>query len=358
VSWLVRMVPGYAPDGGPVVSVLAKRTYRFNPGETALPDPGTPMDWVEVDEHWDTNNPATDPMKLESELVAWKPCTDVVVVGNAHAPRGKRARFFDAGIQIGAFRKVVRVFGNRMVVPRFSGFDFSEPEPFETMPLHYGLAYGGRYERPDGLELSYPRNPVGTGFLVSPELSDLLGTRLPNLEDPNQVLTPQTLVLKAYDAWPTAPKPWALGYTGRNFHPRVTMAGLPPEEAMEAEVVRLQAVADRDGKAIQPPTPVMNLQYHNGASEGLVLPYLRGDETVVLTYLDPDHPSFQFRLPGSRPVARLDVGQGREWMDMVLQNIVVYKGTNQLAMVWRGCCRYDGPESMADWTRLEMGVED
>jgi hypothetical protein len=136
------------------------------------------------------------------------------------------------------------------------------------------------------------------------------------------------------------------------------MAGLSPEQAIEAEIVRLQAVAERDGGSALPPSPVLNLQYHNGASEGLALPHLRGDETVALTYLDQDHPSFQFRLPGSRPVARLDVGQGREWMDMVLQNIVVYKGTNQLAMVWRGSCRYDGPESMADWTRLEMGVED
>lgn len=356
MTWLTRLLPGHAPDGGPVVSILAKRTYRFGPGAVAVPDPGADPTWVETDEYWDTNNPVLDAVKLESELVAWKPCTDVVVVGQAHAPRGKRARFLDCGIQVGAFRKVVRVFGNRKVQLKTMGFDFTEPEPFDSMPLHYGLAYGGRHKKADGQELQYPRNPVGKGFVVSPEPIDLANLVLPNLENPAQLLLPQDLALKSLERWRAAPEPWALGYTSRNFHPRVTLAGLQPDQSVEAEILRLQGAAASDGASSQPPVPVLNPDYFCGASKGLSLPHLRGDETVTLVYLDPDVPQFEFRLPSERPQIHLDIGQGVEWMEPVLQNVVIYKGSNQLDLVWRGSCRYDGPESMSDWQALRMGV--
>ncbi len=349
-------MPGHAPDGGPVVSVLAKQTYRFRHGEPAVAEPGPGIDWVEVDEYWDTNNPILDAAKAESELVAWKPCTDVVVVGRAQAPRGKRAKFFDCGIQIGAFRKVVRVFGNRKVQLKTMGFDFTDPEPFDSMPLHYGLAYGGRHRRPDGLELNYPRNPVGKGFVVAPQPEDLANLALPNLENPAQLFLPQNLALKSFEKWKDAPEPWALGCTSRNFHPRVTLAGLQPDQAVEAEILRLQGAAASDGTSTRPPVPVLNPDYFCCASKGLSLPHLRGDETILLVYLDADHPQFEFRLPGERPRIFLDVGHGMEWMEPVLQNVVIYKGTDQMTVVWRGSCRYEGPQSMSNWTTLRMGV--
>ncbi len=359
MTWIARMIPGNAPDGGPILSVLAKKMFRICHGEMAIEDTLASNRWCEVDQHWGANHPATDATKLESDLVAWKPCTDVVVIGEACAPRGKKARFFDAGIRVGNFQKSVRVFGNRKIRPKTFGFEFSEPELFETMPVHYGLAYGGRHLRSDkGDELVYPRNPVGKGFVVQASREELASLVLPNLENPAKILTPETLSLKSFEHWVEAPEPWALGYTSRNFHPRVRLAGLPPGQAMEAEIVRLQSVVASNGEVVLPPTPVLHPEYHCGASKGLVLPHLRGDEMVVLGYMDPDHPVFQFQLPKSRPAARMDVGMGWEWMDMVLQSLVIFKGSNQLEMVWRGSCRYDGPDSMKTWERFDLGVED
>jgi hypothetical protein len=357
MSWRLKLVPGTAPDGGPVVSVLAKRTYRIRHEELAQPDPTGTMEWVESDEFWGVGDPARDAVKLESDLVPWKPGTDVVVVGKAHAPRGKRARFFDAGIQVGAVRKAVRIFGDRKVVPRFSGHDFSEPEPFDSMPLHYGHAYGGRCCGLDGLELPYPPNPVGKGFIVGRSESELFNLSLPNLENPQQVLVPRDLVLDSYDDWRRSPLPWALGYTGKNFHPRLLLAGLPADQSIEAEIGRLRARTEPDG-AESAPSALLNPDFFRGASSGLSLPHLRGDEEVVLGYMDPDRPTFRFRLPGDRPVLRLDVGTGPERMETVLQDVVVFKGSNQISMVWRGSCRYDGPESMRDWRTVRMEVED
>ncbi|MBK8805065.1 MAG: DUF2169 domain-containing protein [Fibrobacteres bacterium] len=357
MKWLTRMIPGHMPDGSPVVSVLAKASWSLLPDDLPLQD--DPVDWVEADVHWDTNNPATEATQFENELVPWKPCTDVIVIGNAWAPRGKQGKYFDAGIQIGAFRKVVRVFGNRKIVPKTFGFEFSEPELFETMPMHFGKAYGGRFlSSKTQAEMVYPRNPVGTGFLVDPTLEEIFKVRLPNLENPAQVLTPENLVLKSLDQWTNMPMPWALGYTNRNFHPRVTYAGLPPDLAPGAEISRLQTRAESEGMSGNSPTPVMNAEFHCGAPDGLKLPYLKGDEDVALGYMDPDHPIFKFPLPGKRPAVWMDVGMGREWMDTVLQSVIITKGNNQLSMVWRGSCRYDGPESMAEWTKFAIGAED
>ncbi|MCB9495822.1 MAG: DUF2169 domain-containing protein [Fibrobacteria bacterium] len=359
MAWSTRFLPGYAPDGGPILSILAKKTFSFRPGEAAMEDHGASNEWMEIDQFWGTNNPATEATKLESELVAWKPCTDVVVIGDACSPTGKRARFFDAGIKIGKFQKSVRVFGNRKIQLKTFGFAFTEPEVFERMPLHYGLAYGGRHMRTaKGDELSYPRNPVGRGFVVQPTPEELLTLQLPNLENPARILTPDSLVLKSYEKWVEAPEPWALGFTSRNFHPRLSLAGLPPSMATEAEITRLQTVNDSGGDQVSAPTPVLNPEFHCGASKGLVLPHLKGDESVVLEYMDPEFPLFEFQLPGAIPTARIDVGMGWEWMDMVLHSVVIFKGTNQVEMIWRGSCRYDGPESMKDWEMFAMSVEE
>ena len=67
------MIPGHAPDGGPILSVLAKMTYRYVNGEIALEDTSASNEWLEVDQYWGANHPATNATKLESDLVAGKP---------------------------------------------------------------------------------------------------------------------------------------------------------------------------------------------------------------------------------------------------------------------------------------------
>ena len=358
MTWITRLAPGHAPDGGHLLSVLAKKTYRIPSDEIAMEDEFEPLDFVETDLFWDAGNAYLDATKEESELVACKPVTDVVVIGAAHAPRGKRARFFDTGLAIGSFKKAVRVFGDRKISLKTFGFEISEPELFESMPLHYGLAYGGRQISATGEELIYPRNPVGKGFTLSSEPRALVDLVLPNLENPAQLLTADNLVLKSFDRWQQAPKPWALGYTSRNFHPRLTFAGLPPGQATIGEIERLQAKQSEDPQPSSGPVPLMSPEFASGASEGLALPFLKGDEQVILQYMDPDVPLYRFGLPGGRPTGWIDVGEGVQNLDMVLQNVVIYKGSSQMTLVWRGSCRYGGPESMAQWERLDYGVED
>lgn len=365
MSWSSRLVPGHAPDGGHILSIVAKKTYSIAHGQTAVEDVESPIALRETDLFAGGGNPATDPLLEESDLVAYKPCVDVIVVGSAHAPRGKRARFFDAILEVGAASRFVRVFGARTVRPKTFGFEFTDPELFESMPLHYGLAYGGTDPTSEpGSVCTYPRNPIGKGFVVKKELKALYGLELPNLEDPRQVLTPDTLLVGKFERWEDMPVPQAFSPLGRNFKPRLDLAGLPLDERTAQEWDRQKQLASMPEVGANPESvppaapPVLNPLFFNGAPDGQRYPFLKGDETIRLSYMDPDFPLFEFKLPGEAPVLYLDANnEGAEELTPVLQTVVVHKETNQVTLTWRGSAYYGGPEEMAEWSGLEFGVE-
>jgi hypothetical protein len=266
---------------------------------------------------------------------------------------------------VGSAQKTLRVFGNRRVYVTGTGIAFTDPESFESMLLDYSLAYGGTDNGSDeDLQYIYPKNPVGKGFVVKKNPAILQDMVLPNLEDPAKLLAPGNIVLGRFDNWKHYPDPVSFGYTGKNFWPRYTLSGLPPDAHMENEMARqqhlssMQEVGTGPESRPPPPAPVLNPQFFNGASSGLQFPFLRGDEPISLIYMDPDHPQFDFRLPGIRPTSWLDVGEGPERMDMVLHTVEILKETDQCTMVWRGSSYYGGPEDMEEYEAFEFGVED
>lgn len=184
MEWLSRIAPGHAPDGSPILSVLGKRTYRFAPGKTAWIDEEQ-IDFVEADSFWnEPGHPARDALRVESDLVAYKPMTDVILIGKAHVPGGKKAAHLDVGIQVGNGRKIARVFGDRKAYVTATGIGFSDPAPFSEMPLDDSRAYGGRDAKSDpGTPYSYLKNPVGRGFTVKDHPQAVQDLALPNLED-------------------------------------------------------------------------------------------------------------------------------------------------------------------------------
>ncbi len=363
MTWITKLIPGNAPDGAPILSILAKRTYKFAQGKTAWTDESEQMPFVEADEYWGAGNPTIDAVKLESDLVAYKPMTDVVLIGMAQSPKGRQAYHLDVGIQIGTARKIIRVIGDRRAYITPSGPAFSDPAPFERMPLTYALAYGGKDEKSvEGVPFTYAKNPVGTGFVVKNHAKAIQDLILPNIEDPLKLLTPANIALGDYEKWPLYPDPQGLGYYGKNFFPRYTMAGLPPDSATGAEMERQRAMQEMpaigQGTSNQPPppAPILNAQFFNGASPGLCFPYLSGKESLVLAHLDPDHPQFALQLAGDRPILFLDVGQGASELKTVLQTVVIFKETNQLCVTWRGSAYYDGPEALKKIPMLDYGV--
>ncbi len=365
MDWLTKIVPGNAPDGLPVLSVLAKQTYRFANGQIAKLDEAEQIPFIESDEYWGAGKPESDAVRLDSDLVAFKPMTDVILIGKAYAPQGKKAFFLDIGIQIGTAQKILRVFGDRNAYVTGSNLAFSDAEAFSEMPLDYGRAYGGKDEKSDeGVLYVYPKNPVGKGFVVKSNPKAIQDLVLPNIEDPKKLLTPQNIVMGRFDRWKEWPDPAGFGYRSKSSYPRYTLAGLPPDQWAEAEEGR-QKESKKAPEAGMKPTsqpapvqPMMNPQFFNGASSGLMLSPLQGNEAIKLVHLDPDFHQFAFTFPGTRPMAWLDVGEGPVDMAMSLHTAVIYKETNQLTLVWRGCTYYKGLEAMKDFTAFEFGVKE
>jgi len=364
MKWQTALVPGYAPNGAPILSVLGKQTYTIKSGEIAKFDTSEQIPFFESDEFLGDGNPISNAVKHEVDKVAYKPMTDFVVHGNAHCPRGKKAFNLDVSIQIENVKKIIRVIGDRNVFVTSHGISFTDPKPFEKMPLHYELAYGGIDSHShEGTDLVYPRNPLGKGFVVKNTAARLQNLALPNLEDPAKLLTPGNLILGSYEKWFQYPDPLSFGYTSKNFHPRYTLSGMPMNSLFESEEIRqrhihqMNEVGSGSGTKAPPTNPLLNLQFYNGASKGLMFPWLKGNENITLIYMDPDCPKFSFQLPGIMPKAWIDVGEGPEAMSMVPQNIEVFKETNQVSLVWRGSVYYEGAEAMEEFESLDFGVE-
>jgi len=341
---------------------LGKRTYAFEPGGRARPDLENPIPFFDADQFHGKGNPQTDAPKQEMELVDWKPLVDVVVHGLAHAPTGRLGQHFDAIVELAGIRGAVRVFGNRKVDFSRGSVRFTDPEPFPSMPLHWGLAYGGvdKWTHPE-VPLVFPPNPVGKGFAVDPPPHALHGLELPNLENVQKLLTPETFLVKRFDRWSSAPAPAAFGWTPRGGFPRIAMATSPPLKSTEAHKARQRISQNMPlallGVPAPAPTHPRNHLQNNGAPPFLRLRGLQGNEPVVLGYLDPQHPRFEFTLPDDPPRGFLDLGEGMVELPMSLATVEIYKPTNQVTLLWRGSARYPGSEWLAQNPQLTFSVE-
>ncbi len=364
MNFLKAIVPGYAPNGAPILSIIAKASFDIENRARAKFSDSQQIEIYENDVSEKKGGSNSQAIVHESDLIAFKPLTDVVFHGNAHCPPGKKAYYLDVGLQVANRKKIIRAIGNRRAIALPTGIKFSDPIAFEEMPISYNLAYGGKdLKSEQGMEYSYQKNPLGKGFVVKKNQSSLQDLELPNLENPSQLLTPSNLALEKYENWIKWPEPAGLGYVGKNFYPRYTFSGLAPDEFMENEMMRQESIRNMPeigtgADSVPPPaTPMMNHRFFCGASSGLSMPYLKGNERIALHYLDKNFPQFYFDLPDIQPSCWLDVGEGPENMSMVLQTAEIYKEKNLLSLVWRGSAYYKGPEAMEEFTNFEFGIE-
>ncbi len=362
MEWLTLIAPGYGPDGTPILSVLAKGTYAFAHGKKCLLEK-TAIPFHEKDEFYDEGTPMSHATKHELDQTPFKPLTDVILHACAHPPKGKQAYSLDVGVMVGTHRKVLKVFGDRKVVFKVAGFAFSDPEPFDSIRLDYSNAYGGVDKKSvPGTDFSYPKNRVGKGFVIKNDPQALQGLLLPNLEEMDKLLTPANIVMNKFENWPKWPDPAAFGICTRNFYPRINMMGLTKRDYVDAESQRILALQSRKEVGVQgqppppPAMPLMNPEAYNAAPPGLKLPYLKGDEAIKMRFLDAEFPAFEFGLPGDKPQLWIDVGQGKQKMEAVLQTVEIYKETNQCTMLWRGSVQYGGPESLKHFKKFEFGT--
>jgi hypothetical protein len=354
------IVPTRDEAGKPVFSVLVKWTYAIRPGQ-ALARTERARPFVPVDVYYDEGDPETATVKHESDLAPYKVATDIVVIGKAHAPGGKPASSVDVRVEIGAHRKAIRVIGDRRCVYRDNRPPaFTDPAEFTELEVRYERAYGGKDERSNPeLPFYYPRNPLGTGLALKNTRAVIDGLMLPNLEDPQDLLTPERVVLGDVERWNRQPLPQGLGWYQPVWYPRCSFVGsfpafVGPDEVMREEELGL-VPRGQAALAHQFRLPSYDVRFNSGASPGLAVPFLKGDETVRLVNLTPEG-ELRFVLPGERPRILLDLGQGENELPVVLHTVHVRLEDRQVDLVWRGAREYPGIDWLPQMRKLVAKV--
>jgi hypothetical protein len=272
-------------DSKPRLTIIVKATFVL--GEDPHPTPKQ-LPIFNSDIMTDAKPPS---VRFESDLVPFKPCTDVVLVGRAYAPEGRPVTEIVAGLRVGQLRYGVAVIGDRQWQAQLLDKPtISHTQPFRTMDLVYERAFGG-FDKPAGMYCK--ENHVGAGFIGKRTQERLEGLRLPNLEDPRNLI----------NAWNSHPRPAGFGFYGRGWAPRLAYAGTYDDKYMKERHPLL-------------PTD-FSFRFFNGAHPDLqVGGYLRGDEEVDLLNVCPDTSRVHFRLPGVAPkisIARWTVPPDR-WL--------------------------------------------
>jgi len=260
-------------DAKPKLTIVVKATYMIPfEGEDPRPTPKQ-LPIFNNDIMTDAKPPS---VRFESDLVPFKPCADVVLVGHAYAPEGKPVTELVAGVRVGQLRYGVAVVGDRQWQTQLLDRPtISHTQPFRTMDLVYERAFGG-FDKPAGLYCK--ENHVGTGFIGKRTAERVEGLLLPNLEDPRNRI----------NAWNVRPRPAGFGFYGRGWAPRLAYAGTYNEAYMKERHPLLPAD--------------FSFRFFNGAHPDLqVGGYLRGDEDVDLLNVCPDVSRVHFRLPGVVP---------------------------------------------------------
>jgi hypothetical protein len=350
------VLPGKDEAGHDIFSVLAKRTYDIQPNR-----PVTPADkvrpFVEVDEYWDDGDPECSTVKYETDFVSYKIATDVVVIGKALAPGGKPVAYLDTFVELAGRKKIIRVFGDRKCMYRRNAAPtFTDPNPFTEMPIRYERAYGGKdtLSNPD-LLFYYPRNQLGVGTVIKnlPETVD--GLSLPNLEDPNDLLTPERIVIGEPERWNQQPLPAGFGWFQRTWYPRCSFVGAMPSFVDVDTVLREEQLGlvpkSQIALSRQFKLPSFEARFNSGASLGLMFPYLTGNESVRLANLTPEG-SIVFQLPGETPRISLDIGRGENELKPVLHNVCVRLESMQVDLVWRGAHQYPGFDWLPEMKKM------
>lgn len=315
-------VPFQDAEGWDGLAVVVKATLGIgSSGALAVADEQVPLCKADVP----YGEPGVSSVRYESDLCPGKPGCDVVLNGHAYPPGGRAAAAVDVELRVGSLRAVARVFGDRVYYRSFGSWAISDPTPFSSMPLRYERAYGG-VDETVGAEGAHPfeeRNPVGTGFCAPRSSRNLEGVRLPNLEDPGELIN-------GPDA---RPKPVGFGFVGRDWLPRRRYAGTYDEHWQ------------RERKPLLPED--FDPRFHQGAQPSLQSARpLRGGERVRVTGAVPGGGTLELVLPAARPELALEARGGTQRYEPLLDTLVIEPDEHRVLLCWRASVRW-GRELLA-----------
>lgn len=284
--------------------VVVKATFNIGPALSVSKKQVPP---VLADEYW--GDPLSSSIKYASDIHLAKPSTDVVVIGRARPPNSAAVSQLDVHFSIAELNKTLRVFGNRV----WKNGSVSAAEPFESIPVVYEYAFGGKHEidiESNDIMVE-ERNPVGRGFLGKRKNTELDGLALPNIEDP------QCLVTHAGDK----AIPAGFAFISPTWLPRRNYAGTYDEDWQK-------------NRAPYMPND-FNPRFFNVAHPDFTFDrYLQGGESVALNNLSIDGP-VQFLLPVCNLETAVRVAGKVESPQPNLETVLIEPEKRRLCLTWR-----------------------
>jgi len=366
-------------DGRTCGLCIAKKTWVIkDDGQVEEAQDPEPVRFAPVME--DGKDAGEAPPLYEVDTAIFKPKADFVVLGTAVAPQKVATQRFSCTVKLGDFQRSLIITGKRRAKfkkpkkdtkDEFIGSppEFSEPERVVRVRLSFTNAYGGvaKYKPRGGdevIEIPCPCNPFGKGYCVqnSPEAVD--GLELPQIEDPQRLLTPQNLV-QEIGAFETLPLPAGFGFYGGSWYPRIAYAGVMPFEVEKMKVqVReyassLDPEKDKDAMAMleQFDPPVMRYEYYQACAPGMSVDYPKGNETVVLENIG-EQGLLAFDLPGLRPLLQIDIGRGNQIVALELDTLCVSADEMRVYMVFRGRVFLTSDEEVEAFLKTAPEIEE
>ena len=377
----VLQMSGVSADDAMILAVVAKRTYRLTPGRSALAvaDQQLPLRLTPV---FDEKGPDPTLLVADADIYPLKLLTDVVVRGHVYP---EKKTYGHAEVRVGDVVKSIVAYGDRRASRAHDGrIVFSAPEAFEKMPLTYDRAYGGRDARaeakhpwplkalaphvePRHLDVAahspylYARNRHGRGYLFEASAEALDELLLPNLEDPDDLLTGERLVVPATSAWHTMPLPAGTTWVPPSHFARGVFLGMFPNwEPLPKKLREIERglLPSRVSEiSVFAGHPLVK-RLANGASLGLAVPHVQPGATIALTRLHAKAATVAFAIPEKAPKISVDGRNGKLLATRpVIHTIEIEPDQGRVSIVWRGAAPALRPYLPDELAKMPLAVE-
>jgi hypothetical protein len=316
--------------GTDLILAVLKATYSIgNDGMLSIAQHQQPHEFA--DQYFD--KPENSGIRYAADLAYGKCGTDIAVIGHAYA-MGKSSTESYVYLKVGMLEKRIKVFGERRWHGSFLLAWKSSPQPFEKIPIVYENAFGGEDKSHKDFKKHEveERNLVGTGFFAKNSIRSVKDTRLPNFEDPEDLIrTPFS-----------RPKPAGFGFISPNWQPRRSYAGTHDKDWEKNRMPLLPEDFDT--------------RFFNAAHPDLIYSgFLRGDEPVLLAGVTPMGRNLSFALPGVAPQCAMEMEDDQvHAIEMNVDKIVFYPDEMEMIIVWTGHAK--APGNLGDIRRISYGI--
>jgi hypothetical protein len=353
-NYCAKQVSGNDENGKPVLAVVVKQTFSIDiNGNCAIAGEQLPL--VEDLVYYEHNKTL---LECDSDLFVQKKYCDVVVKGNVRC-YGKTKQL--AEVIIGDIRYSIAVQGNQKAyLDSYGKIQFADIEPIEEVPLRYDFAYGGKdteaekqIQLPQAEILAalpdqdwyadspfrYPRNTEGKGYLVEMSKNMIEQLEIPNLQDPEYLLTPENILVGNIDRWIEMPIPYATDWLSHVCIPRLAYTGLfefPDVNKSTLKEMKMKWV-ERDIYDKKNPATGFNYRFFNGGHYALQIDLHNNIKECTLVNIHPSQKKITIKLPTASPKIWVDGRKGtlKETIP-VMHSIIIEADDNRLSIVWCG----------------------